>query len=183
MEFERVLRKILKEFRKGNIHYALIGGFALGALGIPRATFDLDFLVEAEELEALDKILRKLGYHLYFRTENVSHFRAHNPQWGSLDFIHAFRKISLRMLERAKERKIFNGKESIRILLPEDIIGLKVQAIANDPLRRIKELADIEALVDLYRERLDWQNLKEYFSLFEMEEEFRRLKTRIKDVK
>jgi hypothetical protein len=176
MNFEFVLKKVIAGFEKENIHYALIGGFALGLLGIPRATMDLDFLIQKEDLDKLDGVLTSLGYKLYFRSENVSHYRGKNPDLGSLDFIHAFRKISLSMLKNAQDKKFLGGKFCIKILQAEDIIGLKIQAIANDPKRKLKELADIEALINVYRDKFDWDKLKEYFSLFEMEEEFRDFK-------
>ena len=53
------------------------------------------------------------------------------------------------------------------MLLPEDIIGLKVQAIANDPSRKNADLADIESLLKLHARRLDWQLIQSYFELFD----------------
>lgn len=178
MEFEFVLRKLLEEFRKEKIRYALIGGFAMGVLGLPRATFDLDFLILRDDLEKLDRVLKNLGYTLQFRTENVSQYRSDDPRMGSLDFLHAFRKISVNMLARAMEKKLPRGKHSLYILQPEDIIGLKIQAMANDVDRKTKEMADIEALMRVYGRKLDWERLEEYFRLFEMDEEFKNLKGR-----
>ena len=183
MDFEFVLRKVIPEFEKENIRYALIGGFALGLLGIPRATMDLDFLVQKDDLENLDKILTTIGYKLYFRSENVSHYRGENSELGSLDFIHAFRKVSLSMLKNAHNRKILGGEVQVKVLQAEDIIGLKIQAIANDSVRKLRELADIEALMNIYRQELDWDRLKEYFLLFEMEKEFKYFKEKFYNVK
>ncbi|MCM8778689.1 MAG: hypothetical protein NC898_05640 [Candidatus Omnitrophica bacterium] len=67
--------------------------------------------------------------------------------------------------------------------LSEDVIGLKVQAIANDPERKIKEMADIEALMGVYKNRLDWERLEDYFRLFGMDKELKQLKVRFHDVK
>ena len=44
MDFEIVLKKLIKEFEKNDIRYALIGGFAVGLLGSGRSTMDLDFM-------------------------------------------------------------------------------------------------------------------------------------------
>ncbi len=49
MDFKQVLRFLIFEFDKHNIDYALIGGFALGILGIIRATMDMDFLVKKDD--------------------------------------------------------------------------------------------------------------------------------------
>lgn len=179
MNFERVLRELLGSFEQEKIRYALTGGFALGALGAPRATVDMDFLVHRDDLEKLDRRLTGLGYKRYFHTENVSQYENPNVEWGTLDFIHAFRKISLAMIERASEKPIFGGTQAVRVLQPEDVVGLKVQAMANDPGRKAKETADIEALVGASRDRLDWERLSEYYQLFKMDDEFRLLKERL----
>jgi hypothetical protein len=49
VDFERVLKALLAEFERHRIRYATIGGFAMGVLGVPRATADLDFLVHRAE--------------------------------------------------------------------------------------------------------------------------------------
>ena len=45
MDFIFVFEYVLKEFQKENIDFAIIGGFALQAHGLARATQDIDFLV------------------------------------------------------------------------------------------------------------------------------------------
>lgn len=70
------------------------------------------------------------------------------------------------MLERAEEKDIFEGKFKIRVLRPEDIIGLKLQSLVNNPARTEREYLDIEALMDYYRKDLDWESIEEYFSLW-----------------
>lgn len=181
MDFGRVLKTLLAEFERRQIRYAIIGGFALGVLGVPRATVDLDFLVHRDDLETLHGMLTGLGYERIVRTENVSHYRHGDVLWGSLDFIHAFRKAALQMLERAKSNPVFGGTQTVKVAEAEDVIGLKVQAMANDPRRRIQELGDIERLMDFYGSRLDWERIQEYFALFEMGKEARELRERFGD--
>ena len=40
------------------------------------------------------------------------------------------------MMRRAKKSPVFKGKYMIKTILPEDLIGLKIQAISNDPRNR-----------------------------------------------
>lgn len=54
VNFERVLEALLAEFDRRRIRYAAIGGFALGVLGYPRTTIDLDFLVHKDDLAGLE---------------------------------------------------------------------------------------------------------------------------------
>jgi hypothetical protein len=49
---------------------------------------------------------------------------------------------------------------------PEDVIGLKVRAMVNDPERKAQELADIETLMRLYRSKVDWNRIEEFYDAF-----------------
>ena len=72
------------------------------------------------------------------------------------------------MLKKAEERKIFNGSLKIRVLRPEDIIGLKLQAVKNDSSRRNKDIEDIKFLLSNYKNDIDSALIKKYFELLEM---------------
>jgi len=178
VDFERVLKALLAEFDRHAVRYAAIGGFALGVLGHARATVDLAFLVHRDDLDKLHARLTVLGYERLMQTENVSHYRHRDGAWGNVDFVHAFRKLSLAMLTRAKSYPAFGGKQTVRAAGPEDVIGLKVQAMANDPERKPQELADIEALTGIYGANLDWKRVQEYCDIFGMGEEAKRLRER-----
>lgn len=80
------------------------------------------------------------------------------------------------MLARAQARPVLGGTHQLRVLQVEDLIGLKVQGLANNPLRRAKEQLDIEALMSLHQASLDWNRIQEYYDLFELGEEARRLR-------
>ena len=178
MDFERVLKTVLERFEQERIRYAALGGFALGVFGVPRATMDLDFLVHHEDLERLRQIFGHLGYECVAVMENVSHYNHPARPLGRIDILHASRKHSLGMLERARAYPIFEGRQTIRVLEPEDVIGFKVQALANNPLRKKKEEVDIEALMAHYGTKLDWNRIQEYYDLFELGEEARQLRAR-----
>lgn len=176
MDFATVLDSLLARFQEERIRYAAIGGIALGALGVPRATMDLDFLVHREDIDRLHSIMGSLGYQRIMHSENVSQYRHGDRAWGGIDFLHAFRKISVDMLSRASSSASREAAGSLRVLQPEDVIGLKVQAMANDPDRREKEMVDIKTLMGRYRQRLDWDRLTEFFDLFGLRREIEGLK-------
>lgn len=178
MDFDLVLKTLISEFSRLEIRCAAIGGFALGVLGAPRQTMDLDFLVHRDDLQKLDRSLTALGYSRVFQSENVSQYRHPDADWGSVDFVHAFRKISLAMLDRAKNYPAFGGNLKLKTAQPEDIIGLKVQAMSNDPERRAQEQSDIERLMGQYANRLDWDRIQEFYDVFGLAEEARTLRER-----
>ena len=167
MDFNKTLNSLIKEFNKQKINFAIIGGFAVGLWGFIRNTMDLDILVDKNDLEKLDNIMQKLFYKKVFSSENVSQYVSDIAILGEIDFIHAFRFYSTRALKRAKKRKA--GNIYVKIAAIEDIIGFKLQAMANNKERQEKELLDIKELIKINRQKIDWSLLKEYFSLFNRE--------------
>lgn len=103
MEFKLVIEKLLAEFEKAEVRYALVGGFALGALGIPRATVAVDFLVLRDDVDKVGGIMASMGYKCMYNTENVSQYTSSEQLFGEVDFLHAFRDASLSMIERAEQ--------------------------------------------------------------------------------
>ncbi len=170
MDFEQVLTTLLALLEQGQIRYGVVGGFALGILGVPRATQDFDLLVDREDLSRVHSILKRLGYARHALTENVSHYQP-DAAWGSINILHAFRKYSVAMLRRVNTVPVLNGSRQIKVLQPEDLVGLKVQVMTNDPLRASKERADIESLAAAYGSRLDWDRIQEFYELFDLKDE------------
>lgn len=175
MDFRTTLLQLVRAFDETGIGYALIGGYAVGLWGVARGTVDIDFLVVRDDLPRLDQIMTQRGFALEHRSENVSQF---SSPGGGIDFLHAFRRHSLAMLGRAVERTIFAGEIVVRVLRPDDLIGMKIQAIANDPQRTALDRYDIEELLRLHGATLDWQLVEEYFDLFEMQPLFTELKAK-----
>ena len=71
------------------------------------------------------------------------------------------------MLKRAQKKNILQGKATIHVVEPEDLIGLKVQAIANDKSRLTQDLVDIQMIIKNNSESLNFNRIKEYFELFD----------------
>lgn len=181
MDFKSVTTNLLKALEQEHVSYALIGGFAVSLWGYQRSTVDIDFLVNRNDMEKVRQIVESLGYRCIHATENVTQFSADDKSLGKLDFLHALRPASLAMLERAACKTIFDGEQTIPVILPEDLIGLKIQAINNDPSRRPLDMADIEALMRILGESLDWQRIEGYFELFGMQATFTTLRETYND--
>jgi len=178
MDFEKILPVIIKELEDNKIQYALIGGFAMGVWGISRATTDLDFLIAVEQSDKIERVLGKFWYKCVYKSENISQFVSDLKPFGELDFLHAFREISTAMLKRAAVVEVMNGALKLKVLIPEDIIGLKIQAMVNNPSRRAREMSDIEMLLNYRGDKLDWSLIEKYFLLFSQKEEFEQLKAK-----
>lgn len=141
MDFARVIEQVCGRLDVAGIRYALIGGFAMALRGVQRATMDLDFILMLEDMGKADAILSEFGYRRDFHSENVSHYRSSDQEWGRIDILHAFRGPALGMLQRA-ERIPVDASLTLPVVHVEDLVGLKIQALVNDPLRAISDWDD-----------------------------------------
>lgn len=170
MDFLRVLRPVCGSLDNANVRYALIGGFAMAMRGVQRATVDLDFILMLEDLDRADCILHSVGYERAFHSENVSHYVADDLALGRIDLLHAFRGPSLSMLVRAERLEVMDDL-TLPVVQVEDIIGLKIQAIVNDPRREAGDWSDIRLLIETAAQTdraLDWELIADYLELFEL---------------
>lgn len=178
MDFALVIQKVVGALEAQGIRYALIGGFAMGLRGVQRATMDLDFVLMLEDVEKADEILRGFGYQRVFYSPNVSQYESADRDWGRIDILHAFRGPTLSMIERAQPMPLFDDF-TIRVVHTEDIVGLKVQALVNNPARQTKDWADIRMLLEAAGQQkvvIDWELVAEYLRIFHLEGKLTELK-------
>jgi hypothetical protein len=147
-------------FARNNTAPALIGGLAVVAHQVVRATKDVDFLVESEAADKVHAALLNLGYQCLYRSEDAANYvRAAE----GLDLLYAHRPLARRLLAQASERETPMGRMRISV---EGLIGFKLQGFVNDATRT-RDLDDIRALLKIHRNSLNTEELCEYFALFE----------------
>lgn len=61
MDFEKVIGLLINDFEKDKINYALIGGFAIGVLGVMRSTMDLEVFREKLDWGLIDEYFLLFG--------------------------------------------------------------------------------------------------------------------------
>lgn len=181
MNFEAVFKLLIESFDKVGIDFALIGGFALHTVGVVRATGDIDLLVAKEDMPKVKRIMLSYGYELLHESEDVSNFLGRMGELGRVDFLLAHRKYAKLMLARAQKKAILDNKFKIKVIQPEDLIGLKVQSSSNDPKRYHQDRADIESIICANYKGLDMKLIREYFALFEREKELDEIVGKIKN--
>jgi hypothetical protein len=154
------IREALFMFARNGTEPALIGGLAVVAHQVVRATRDVDFLVEAEAADRVHDALLDLGYQCLYRSADAANYvRAAE----GLDLLYAHRPLARRLLAQASERDTPMGR--MRIISVEGLIGFKLQGFVNDATRT-RDLEDIRALLQVHRTSLDMNELREYFALF-----------------
>ena len=62
MELFEEFKQLVSAFKKENIEYALCGGLAMAVYAFPRATLDIDILIEPKTLEKAKMVAKKLGF-------------------------------------------------------------------------------------------------------------------------
>ncbi len=143
---------------------ALIGGLALAAHQVVRATRDVDFLADADDADRLHEILLALGYRCVHRSEDAANYLRDDE---GLDLLYAHRPTARRLLADAEERSTAMGR--LRVISAEGLIGFKLQALVNNP-SRTRDLDDIRALLRAQHGRINMQEVQEYFALFDRKE-------------
>lgn len=181
MDFEAVFKLLIENFQKGKITFAIIGGFALHVAGCARATKDIDFLVAKEDMPKVKRLMLSYKYELLHESEDVSNFLGKMTGLGKVDFLHAHRKYTRAMLERAQNKELLNGRFKVKVITPEDLIGLKVQSSSNDPGRYYQDVADIECVIRTNYKTLDMDIVREYFELFDREKELKQILEKLKN--
>ncbi|OIP60804.1 MAG: hypothetical protein CO150_09750 [Nitrospirae bacterium CG_4_9_14_3_um_filter_53_35] len=58
------LKKLIKKLSEERIEYALYGGLAMAVYALPRATLDIDIMIESSSLDKARDAVRELGFTL-----------------------------------------------------------------------------------------------------------------------
>jgi hypothetical protein len=154
------ISEALSMFARIGTEPALIGGLAVVAHQVVRATKDVDFLVEAEDANTIHDALLALGYQCLYRSEDAANYVRTTE---GLDLLYAHRPLARRLLAQASERITPMGR--MRIVNVEGLIGFKLQAFVNDATRT-RDIDDIRALLKIHRATLNMDELQAYFVLF-----------------
>ncbi len=175
MNFNLVLKYLLELFNKNNIPYILIGGLALDIHGIIRTTQDVDFIVPLEDIQKIEDFLLAHGYKKLFRNDDVANYASDNSELGRVDFIMAHRKYTQNMLKNAISFDTKLSPHKLKVARLEDLIGLKLQAYFNRKDRKVDDIKDIENIIRQFKSKLDYDKIKEYFSIFNAQDLLKKL--------
>ena len=154
------LEEALQAFAACRTPPALIGGMALAAHQVVRATRDIDFLADADDADVIHSALTGLGYTCRHRSADAANYVRDDE---GLDVLYANRPIARRLLAEAKDRVSPMGR--LRVISAEGLIGFKLQALTNNPART-RDIDDIRALLRAHRLHLNMHEVAEYFALF-----------------
>lgn len=160
MDFGIVLDAVSGFLEEKGYRYAVIGGVALAAYGLPRTTVDLDLIVELSAQDDLIRFLESRGYRTLHRSTGYSNHEHPDLLWGNLDFVYLKGETADEIFSAARSSR---GPRDVPILLPkpEHLAALKVVAMKNDPSRSFQDMADIRFLLNM--PGVDRREIQGYF--------------------
>ncbi len=143
------LKTLVSRLNTAKVEYAVCGGLALAVYGIPRATVDIDIMVQRAKLEEVHNLVRELGYimkarPMTFAQEAIEIHRVSkiDPESGdlfSLDFLLVTSEIDSVWRSR-REVEWEDGK--LWLVSREGLITLKSLRGSGqdlDDIQRLKE--------------------------------------------
>jgi len=145
--FERLLKKIAIQLKKGAIPYMVVGGQAVLLYGEPRLTRDIDITlgIGVNGLGKVKKIIKAIG--LKILVEKEKEFVEQNMVLPTLDkksgirvdFIFSFSPYEKQAIERGKDIKL--GRTLVKFVSLEDLVIHKVIA------GRARDLEDLKSIL------------------------------------
>ncbi|MBI2638780.1 SEC-C domain-containing protein [Candidatus Peregrinibacteria bacterium] len=176
-EPEKILVRISEVLEQLGIQYCITGGFAVAVWGRPRATADIDIIVELfpSHVEPLHAALRKISRAGYFDEDTVrkailkkGEFNFIEPESGmKVDFwLRQQDEYGRNQLKRRRLELIFGKK--MYFISAEDLIISKLRWYASSGSAR--QLEDVESILKISGEKLDMKYLKKWAAKFEVGE-------------
>jgi hypothetical protein len=140
MERERV-REILRALNEAQIHYAIIGGVAMGYHSIPRATQDIDVLVSREDIPRVQRLLQP-----YYR-RGTAVVMIFDVEGTHLDVLPATLRYGRTAIENAIDVLVHDIPA--KVVSVRDLLLLKLFAIPDrpDPVKAMQDRTDVAALL------------------------------------
>jgi|688.fasta_scaffold88770_5 hypothetical protein len=141
-----LLERFSKEASKRSMNFLLIGGQAIGALGHPRMTMDIDLLVVASGKSKWEELLGIYGYRCFSEGKGFAQFEG-APGWPRVDLMLVDEATFTKLRNEALET---NGKFTPS---PRHMVALKLHAARSserDFEKCNQDWLDIKKLIELH---------------------------------
>jgi len=144
----------------------------MAAYGFPRATLDLDLVVDGACQDELVRHMESLGYETVYCSAGYSNHAHAESTMGSVDFVYVRGETAEKLFREVRDAA---GPGGVRVPIPssEHLAAMKVLAMKNDPVRAFQELGDIRHLITVAG--ADREAVREQFVRHGLEERYREL--------
>ena len=151
MSLERILRLLVQNLEDLGIGYMLTGSLASSFHGDPRATQDIDLVVDGERqaLDSLGARLRESGF--YADAEAIKHAAEVGGMFNAIDPSSGWKVDFILLKDRAFSRSEFDGKVSaevaglsLSLVRPDDMVVAKLEwAKLGESDRQLRDVLGI----------------------------------------
>ena len=154
------LETICKAFKKNNVPYAIVGGFAVALHGALRGTVDIDFItkISLNNFLKIEKSMKEIGFEsrLPVSAKEVFNFRKEYIEnrnliaWSFYNPLNSIELIDIIITENLTGMKTINKNlkgEIIHVLSIQNLIEMKIRS------GRPQDLEDVKALKELQNEK------------------------------
>lgn len=160
----RQLEEALRALSVCNQQPALIGGLAVVAHKVIRATTDVDLLVAIEDADRVHNVVLALGYQCVFRSEDAVNYKRGDER---LDLLYSYPGRESAALLRNAELRDLPVVGKVKVISPEGLVGFKVGGYLGSGKVRTKDLEDIREILRSHRGSLNMAEVKRYFGLYQ----------------
>jgi len=146
MALKDIFETTARFFEKESIDYAVIGAFALYGFGYVRATRDIDFVARIASQKKIRRYLETLGFET---THCSTAFSNHVHPIGAMrvDILYVQGVTADEIFAHVQKRVLFRGR-AYPVVAPEHLVAMKLFAASQSPERKLRDLADIRALLE-----------------------------------
>lgn len=147
------INKVCEALQKAKIPYAVVGGYAVALHGVPRGTFDIDFVIRwtLNNLVNTEKVLKKLGLVSRIPVDALSVFNFREEYitnrnliaWNFYDPMNQSHQVDIIINYDLKDSSVKTIKTlygSLRVLSKKDLIAMKKSSGRPQDLEDIKSL-------------------------------------------
>ena len=146
------LKNLIKAFEENKIDYALCGGLALAVYARPRATLDIDIMVETDMLDKIKPVVAKLGFNIPAPPMSFKDGAVQIHRITKIDEESGEHMVLVLLLVTSHTKTSWDSKISVdweggtlKVLTPKGLITLKSLRRSGqdiDDIEYLKELID-----------------------------------------
>jgi hypothetical protein len=144
----QILTSIYSAATSAQKRFLLIGGHALNAHGIMRATGDIDLMVEARDSAFWTGLLEKLGYEIFHQSSAFMQSKSKDLAAWPIDLM----LVDTETLDKASNDSMTTDVfgPSLPVASVASLIAMKLHALKFvDAVRALKDQSDLFALLEL----------------------------------
>lgn len=171
MEADDLMLTVVDVLIREQVPYLLVGSFSSNYWGIPRSTKDVDLVVElgGQPVQAITKHLDvRFQLQPQMSFESVTGTQRHILDIAGTQFQVELFRLSNDPHDRERfARRVNVPWSGRRVALPtaEDVIVTKLRWLSH--LRRNKDWDDVQQVMSVQRDQLDWSYLQKWCALHE----------------